>query len=884
MEVGADYIVNSAKSCDHCDDDDSCDNFSRSCTVIGNNSSNISNDSMKHTLGDADELVAPLIYKDEISETSSRVDDNMESDPLEADPVKETVPYGSPPGISDMRQPNVDPLTTMTVSNSEHAENFLTSSALPGSLFGQMEKGLQTPSLIGMNKTLDKIHDTTDRLRSHTTGSSRGGNTIKPSFVYVKSGEPFGVNPVSRRQRRTRKEFRKLSARPQVEKFENLFVNTNRCSNVHVGEGRVKIKKEDNVQARSDVLNEYNSDEWDMIKGYFLDICIEELMNNKNEQINHYMVQSELVLNYGEGELYNTNALKRKELWNKWIKNYRHLLDGRRKEPWFQNLKFKWINEMRKYIDTNKNSKRMKNVKCTIKNPILEKQKVVWKNWFSKEKHMIKQYCREIWFKELIKEYEGEILTYSNADEEKMLITIMDSLRNKNDKKEFNKCLRELLTAKAFVLIYMMVLEDCMKNEYSKSNDQFLDPSFEKRDKMEYLNRNLNDDSHVMDDREINENLFEMEYKNGKYSRRCKECKSGYKKFINTYLTWEVVLLFALFSVFYIIISKYIKDNKIDNETKYLFRSMESAGHFTQGVLFTFLLVPFKFNEQIIKKLFNFSFQNEMYENKIKGIYEFIDGRNINECLEERERDKNIMALEEEELSFGNDRRYSTSSSSYSDSSSFNSNYSLNEHSIRNWRNDDTEKNSASKWFLRKLIFPVNTPEYKKKQVENFFMCSKLYESKGIRILFLMKYICHFILMFTYPLYNLIKRKIRHENFINSSYFFNLFDFASGMLSGALFTLLYGFIACTIQYYKNKKKENRKEIHFYNNYPFIRNINCLCDENVRINIKNNTKLKSMATNYYKMYYIYKNLLFAGLIILYIISTIAYIFSSLPSKN
>ncbi|SCN44988.1 conserved Plasmodium membrane protein, unknown function [Plasmodium malariae] len=412
-----------------------------------------------------------------------------------------------------------------------------------------------------------------------------------------------------------------------------------------------------------------------------------------------------------------------------------------------------------------------------------------------------------------------------------------------------------------------------------------------------------------MEDHKTTELFKKKNNTGGRNRERCSLCKTGYQKFINTFITWEVVLLLTHVLIFLIIIYKYTKDSKLDSKKKNLFRSYESTGHFIQGFTFVLLLVPFQFTKIITIWLINCSIQKDMHEQEIQRYYDDIEGNKRDKNIEERDKDMYITSHELGKQSIGNGGRSCIDVNNMEDSCIENSsntnnsetekkvkctncneiggnnnnnhnNYSNNKnnprtHQIVNTIKGQTVQNSASELFVRRIVFPVNTPKYKKKEIQYFFLCAKLYSLKRCNFLFVIKYVCSFILMFAYPLYNLIKRKLIYKYFYYSSYFMNAFDFASGMLTGAFLVLIYGLILFLVSFYKNRKNE---KFYFYDNYAFINDVNCLCDEHIRINIKNNPYLKNMVINYFNIYYNYKILLFMGILMLTTICVFSFIFS------
>ncbi|SCO66169.1 conserved Plasmodium membrane protein, unknown function [Plasmodium vivax] len=428
----------------------------------------------------------------------------------------------------------------------------------------------------------------------------------------------------------------------------------------------------------------------------------------------------------------------------------------------------------------------------------------------------------------------------------------------------------------------------------------------------------------------------------------CRMCRKKYWKCISTCLTWEAVLLVVHVLVFLIIFYKWVKDGRLDQVNKKLFRTYKSAGHFLQGVLFVLLIVPFRFNKRVIKWIFNFAMKNETPADEGRR-----DG--CQEPYGDIEENKlgNYLSNEEEDDAGGSERNsaMNTALSSLDDDnggslpvgnlpvgnlpvgnlpvddhfaetteldagrrdghpqlsrigSTTNSTRGGNgmgghqngsagkntsgERSAMNRRRKGSSCSSDSlsgehtngsiplcESFVNSLVFPINTPKYRREEVQYFFLCAKLFSKKKISFLFFLKYGCSFILMVAYPLYNLVKRKMLHKYFYFTSYYMNAFDFASGLLAGFLFVLVYGVVKFLANLYMNRKNE---KFHFYESYPFLGDVHCLCDENVRIVIHNNPHLKGMAVHYFNSYETYRCFLFIGILILFLVCVCSFAFS------
>ncbi|KEG01216.1 conserved Plasmodium protein, unknown function [Plasmodium vinckei vinckei] len=369
--------------------------------------------------------------------------------------------------------------------------------------------------------------------------------------------------------------------------------------------------------------------------------------------------------------------------------------------------------------------------------------------------------------------------------------------------------------------------------------------------------------------------------------KNCKICNAGYRRFINNYIKWELVLLCVNILLCLILIFKYARDKQLDRIPKTVFRSKKSIGHFTQGLMFVLLLVPFKFTQQITKFLVDASGNKNICKNdKIEKNNNEPDTKEIN--IESTEdditkvnshiSDEIVVKIDNIDIKDGVEENLDNK----------NPEHILNEnkkepidekkdlYDIINSTNNKKENYSESELLLKNLIFSYNTPKYKKNEIYFFFLCAKLFSRNKYNIIFLLKYIGCFLLMSSYPLYNLIKRRINYNFFYYSSYYMNAFDFASGVLLGTLLVLIYGIINYLIGVMYTNRKNDR--YCFWDNYHFLNDITCICDETIQNTIKNDLRLKKITEAYFNVYYNYKTLLFMGILILSVVSVFSFFFT------
>ncbi|SOV78644.1 surface-associated interspersed protein 8.2 (SURFIN 8.2) [Plasmodium reichenowi] len=225
------------------------------------------------------------------------------------------------------------------------------------------------------------------------------------------------------------------------------------------------------IEIYMEVFNESKKDEWEECRGDFLQICLEEFIKtkdaiNKGDNINKtdYLYTDENIKGYNHintypinGDIKNKYLLERQKIiWLKCIKRNKYILGKWKNEEWFKKLKYNWNDEVNKKLyvnnlfdNVNTNNKR---------NPMIERQKIIWRKWIAKHVYNIDVMENEEWFKEFIKKYEKEDYDYISGTYE-----IQDEIKKKK------------LLSKVFIDIYMMVLEDFKEEECKKNKEIFLD-------------------------------------------------------------------------------------------------------------------------------------------------------------------------------------------------------------------------------------------------------------------------------------------------------------------------------------------------------------------------------------------------------------------------
>ncbi|KAI4841142.1 hypothetical protein MKS88_000377 [Plasmodium brasilianum] len=276
-----------------------------------------------------------------------------------------------------------------------------------------------------------------------------------------------------------------------------------------------KIKKKKDVsktiiEVHMEVLEEYKNEVWESDIGEFLAICLEEFRQEKYNS-HHNLKNDEIII---ENSKCRNDTDKKKILWNKWAERHKNLSEKLKKEYWFNSLKNEWKSERdsikRSKILEKKLSNKYKKV------PSSEIEKDAWKKWISKKGIVIGQYIEKDWHKlmtEGLKNMIDECVNYETKKD--MTITNLEELKKKEYDEELYKYIKKQLLQKLCILVLMMVLEECRKEENIENNESYLDSSIYecKIEKNSYVKseiiEDINEDKgNVLEYRE-NEEIYE---------------------------------------------------------------------------------------------------------------------------------------------------------------------------------------------------------------------------------------------------------------------------------------------------------------------------------------------------------------------------------------
>ncbi|SBT73868.1 SICA C-terminal inner membrane domain containing protein, putative, partial [Plasmodium ovale] len=227
------------------------------------------------------------------------------------------------------------------------------------------------------------------------------------------------------------------------------------------------------IEVHMEILEECKNDEWELHKGDFLEICLQEFINEKNRTAENWR-NAELTVNNIKNDKIIQDAEENEILWNFWIDNYRNILESWKSEEWFQNLKNEWKKERQK--NHNKINKIDEIEENTLKESgmiSIECEKDIWKKWISKQATLIEMFKQEDWFKSLIAEQDKEEDNYEINEYINVLNTNMNEVEKGKKYHEFFR--KKNIINKLMVQMHMMVLEECKKEEIIENKELCID-------------------------------------------------------------------------------------------------------------------------------------------------------------------------------------------------------------------------------------------------------------------------------------------------------------------------------------------------------------------------------------------------------------------------
>ncbi|CRG97409.1 surface-associated interspersed protein (SURFIN), fragment [Plasmodium gallinaceum] len=175
-------------------------------------------------------------------------------------------------------------------------------------------------------------------------------------------------------------------------------------------------------------------------------------------------------------------------------------------EEWFINLKKEWGKEQEKYDELRKSE--ISEIEAG-KNPMLEKQKRIWKEWLKKQRKWFILHSEEDWFNNLLDEYEKEEreegITKKDENESKEIHENIEELKQEGDEEiEKNRKKRDKLIQNVLIEIHMTLLEECMKDELQNEKEYF----FKKMVEELRIQENLDEDVNILEIEKKSRNII----------------------------------------------------------------------------------------------------------------------------------------------------------------------------------------------------------------------------------------------------------------------------------------------------------------------------------------------------------------------------------------
>ncbi|SBT55359.1 STP1 protein [Plasmodium ovale wallikeri] len=273
---------------------------------------------------------------------------------------------------------------------------------------------------------------------------------------------------------------------------------------------RKKKKRKDIIDIHMEMLNESKNDEWELKKNDFFEICLEQFIIEQNKaypnlEHNGFLKKNISTYNTKEDIMF---------LWDKWAETFTPIWEHFKGENTFKILQNEWKEEENAYFDKieKQNSYLNENVKFSY----IEIKKDIWRRWITKQTKLIELYKEEQWFKSLVEELENVSDEYKKGKiKEDIFVENIKELENKENNEKLYKLDKHIFLIKLLIQIFMMVIEECIKEENPEQTEVLLDNLInklnkEKRTKVESENIHQQNMNHM----EYNEMLEQYKPKN----------------------------------------------------------------------------------------------------------------------------------------------------------------------------------------------------------------------------------------------------------------------------------------------------------------------------------------------------------------------------------
>ncbi|SBT55653.1 STP1 protein [Plasmodium ovale wallikeri] len=231
-----------------------------------------------------------------------------------------------------------------------------------------------------------------------------------------------------------------------------------------------KNKQKTLIDIHMELLNEFKSDEWEMNKNDFLEICLEEFIRAQNERYANLEKNQLIKKNIS---IQNTKEEKI-VLWDKWAERYRPIWENFKRENMFKVLQNKWKDEEKAYLENVEAEDNILNENQKIS--LIEVKKVIWKMWIAKQAKLIEQYKEESWIRSLVEKLDSVSDEYKNVkDGDDLFLIHIADVEHKENKGEMHTQDNETFLMKSLIQVLMMIIEECIKQESAGKREVVLD-------------------------------------------------------------------------------------------------------------------------------------------------------------------------------------------------------------------------------------------------------------------------------------------------------------------------------------------------------------------------------------------------------------------------
>ncbi|SCA60519.2 Pvstp1, putative, partial [Plasmodium vivax] len=246
------------------------------------------------------------------------------------------------------------------------------------------------------------------------------------------------------------------------------YIMYRRGKNIYTPKKKRNLKKTI-IDIHLEVLDECQKDQWELNKGDFQEIILDEFMKDANIVCSHLSNNDPIITNMCNSE----EIGKEKTLWVNWIERNKGTLEECKNEIWFNMLKSEWKQEQHEYLQKIEESEQSQlNEKKNI--PLIEMQKDIWRQWVAKQHKLMEMYSEKEWFMYLLKclEEEPNELETENSNENVSLTNLEELEKQKLYQQLYKK---KQLTAKLWMLILALVVEECEIEDNTNDKELYLD-------------------------------------------------------------------------------------------------------------------------------------------------------------------------------------------------------------------------------------------------------------------------------------------------------------------------------------------------------------------------------------------------------------------------